>query len=220
VRLILIGPQGAGKGTQGDRIARWFRVPHIETGKLLRAAVRDESPLGTKAIEYMDRGELVPDDLVVAMLEDRIAEPDASSGFVMDGFPRNISQAKSLDEMLESNGARIDAAVSLEVPDEVLVARLADRWTCPQCGRVYNTTDHHPIEPGRCNQEGALLVQRPDDQPEAIRRRLEIFHSETTPVIGFYEERDLVLHIDGVGTILDVQSRIIAALAGRGFRRG
>ena len=219
MRFVFVGPQGAGKGTQSDRIARWFRVPHIETGKMLRTAAREETPLGIKASEFMDRGELVPDDVVVAMLEERITEPDAHRGFVLDGFPRTIPQAEALDEMLAANGGGIDAVISVDVPDEVLLERLSNRRTCPECGRVYNTTDHHPIEPGRCNEDGTPLIQREDDKPGPIRRRLEIFHKETAPVISFYAARDQVIHVDGVGRIEDVQSRIVSALAAKGFRR-
>jgi adenylate kinase len=219
MRLILIGPQGAGKGTQSDRLAKWFRVPHVATGELLRAAIRDGKPLGEKAKSYMDAGELVPDELVMAMLEERFSEPDARAGFILDGFPRNAKQAAALDDLLDGLGPGVDAVVSMEVPDEILIERLSDRWTCLECGRVYNTTTHEPVEPGRCNNDGAQLVQRVDDRPDAIGRRLEIFHSETTPVIAFYEEQGLVVHIDGVGKIESVQGRIINALAQRGLRR-
>lgn len=219
MRLIVIGPQGAGKGTQSDRIARWFRVPHVETGKILRAAVRDETPLGKHAKEFMERGDLVPDELVVSMLEERLSEPDAANGFLLDGFPRNRAQAEALDRTLAGIGAAIDAVIDLQVPDEELVRRLTDRLTCLVCGRVYNSTNHRPVVMGRCNADGTFLVKREDDKPEAIRRRLEIFHRETAPLITFYEDRGLVTHVDGVGDIVEVQRRIVEALEGRGVAR-
>ena len=219
MRLLLIGPQGAGKGTQGDRLGRWYRVPHVETGKLLRAAIRDGTPLGMKAKTYVDAGDLVPDDLVVSIVEERFAEPDAKAGYILDGFPRTAKQAAALDEMLAGNGQKIDAVISLEVSDETLIERLSDRWTCPRCGRVYNTTDHAPVEPGRCNADGTELIHREDDNLDAIARRLDLFHKETKPLISFYEQRGIVDHIDGIGRIETVQGRIVAALAVRGLRR-
>src|SRR5258706_8146576 len=146
MRLILIGPQGAGEGTQSHRLARWFRVPHVATGELLRSAIRQGKPIGEKAKSYMDAGELVPDELVMSMLEERFTEPDARTGFILDGFPRNAKQASALDHLLDGLGPGIDAVVSMEVPDDILIQRLSDRWTCLECGRVYNSTDHAPVE--------------------------------------------------------------------------
>jgi len=212
MRIIMIGPQGAGKGTQGEKLAERYVVPHVATGDLLRAAVREGSPLGQEAHSYMDAGELVPDDLVQAMLRERLARPDAADGFILDGYPRNPAQAASLLQMLEEIGAGVDAVVSLEVPDDILVTRLSARRTCPTCGRPFTISDGHPAV---CADDGTPLVQRDDDKPEAIRRRLSIFHDQTAPLISFYQDQGLVVHVDGVGDIDEVSTRIAKALADR-----
>jgi adenylate kinase len=212
MRIIMIGPQGAGKGTQGEKLAERYVVPHVATGDLLRAAVREGTPLGQEAHSYMDAGELVPDELVLAMLRERLARPDAADGFILDGYPRNPAQAASLLQMLDEIHVGLDAVVSLRVPDDVLVARLSARRTCPTCGRPFTISDGHPAV---CAVDGTPLVQRDDDKPEAIRRRLSIFHDQTAPLISFYEDQGLVVHVDGVGDVDEVATRIAKALADR-----
>jgi len=212
MRLIMVGPQGAGKGTQGGRLAERHAIPHVATGDLLRAEVRQGTSLGLKAREFMGRGDLVPDDLVMRMLERRLSQPDAADGFVLDGFPRNAPQAEALDRVLARAEQGLDAVVSLEVPDEVLVERLSARRTCPTCGRPYTQVGGLPVT---CEDDGTELVHRADDTPEAIRRRLAIFHEHTVPLIAFYEKRDLVLHVDGVGSVDEVETRIVKELEAR-----
>lgn len=210
--MIMIGPQGAGKGTQGARLAQRYDIPHIATGDLLRMAVRAGSPLGVEAKGYMDRGELVPDVLVLDMLRERLSQPDARAGFVLDGYPRNPSQAESLGKLLDEVGAGLDVVVSLEVADEILIERLSARRTCPACGRNYTQQGG---EPTVCAADGTELDQRDDDKPDAIARRLAIFHEQTRPLIAFYERDGLVARVDGTGTIDEVEARITKELEAR-----
>jgi adenylate kinase len=208
MRLILLGPPGAGKGTQAVRIAERIGVPHIATGDLLRFAVAWETDIGMRAKSYMDEGELVPDEIVLELLRLRVAEDDAQKGFVMDGFPRTIPQADALESILSENGQKLDEVISLEVPDEMIVQRLGSRWSCPTCGRAYTRP---PGQGGVCDREGMKLFQRPDDRPEVIRKRLLVFHAQTAPLIEYYEERGLLVHVGGVGTLEQVEERIAAA---------
>lgn len=209
MRIVLLGPQGAGKGTQGARLAARRGVPHVATGDILRGHVRRRTELGAKAKGYMDRGELVPDDLVTAMLRDRLLQPDAARGFVLDGFPRNSAQAEALKSLLAVVGSSLDAVVSLEADDELLVQRLSKRVTCPTCGRPFH------IEDVQCPDDGTPLVQREDDKPDAIRRRLQIFHSRTAPLVAFYEADGCLVRVDGDGSMDEVFERIEKALADR-----
>jgi adenylate kinase len=212
MRLILVGPQGSGKGTQGPRLSQRYGVPHVATGDLLRGEVRAGTGVGTAAKEYMGRGELVPDDLVLGMLRRRLEQPDAEDGFVLDGFPRNAAQAEALDRILVDLGRFLDAVVSFEVPEDVLVRRMSARAWCPTCGRPYARTE---LDPGPCPLDATPLVRRVDDEPEAIRRRLAIFREQTAPLISYYASRGLVVSVDGVGSVDEIEARIAKALEHR-----
>jgi adenylate kinase len=209
MRLILLGPPGAGKGTQAVRLAERYQVPHVATGDLLRFAVEWETDIGKLAKSSMEAGELVPDEIVLDLLRTRLSREDARQGFVLDGFPRNPAQADALEANLAEIGQKVDDVVSLEVPDELIVQRLSSRWSCPTCGRAYN----RPIDAGgTCPVDGMKLFQRRDDRPEVIRKRLQVFHAQTAPLIDYYEKRGLLVHIDGVGTLDEVEERIAKAL--------
>ena len=212
MRAIIIGPQGAGKGTQGVRLADQHGVPHIATGDLLRAAVREGTPLGVEAKSYMEAGKLVPDDLVFGMLRERFSQPDAARGFLLDGFPRNAAQAASFDDLLEEMNVGIDVVISLEVPDDILIERMSARRVCPTCGSNYRQVDG---EPATCAKDGTELQQRADDMPEAITERLKIFHETTSPLIEFYERKGIVARVDGVGSVDEVSARISKELEAR-----
>jgi len=209
MRLILLGPPGAGKGTQAVRLAERYSVPHVATGDLLRFAVDWETEIGQRAKSYMDDGELVPDEIVLELLRTRLSRGDTQTGFVLDGFPRNTAQADAFDQILVEIDHPLDAVVSLEVADEVIVERISSRWSCPTCGRTYNRP---PDDGGTCPVEGMRLFQRRDDRPAVVRKRLDVFHAQTAPLIEYYEKRGMLVHVDGVGTLEEVEERIAKAL--------
>lgn len=216
MRVVLLGPPGAGKGTQAGLLAERFGVPHIATGDLLRAQVAEETPIGLKAKEYMDTGELVPDELVLEMLRERLSEPDARRGFVLDGFPRTQVQAAALAEILDDIGRQLNAAIAIDVDDDIIVERLSARWSCPKCGRVYNVISSPPKVDRICDVDGATLIPREDDKAEVVKNRLEVFRKQTMPVVAFYIQRGLLRAVSGLGSTEVVLKRILARLQSRG----
>jgi adenylate kinase len=186
--LILLGPPGVGKGTQAVRLAEDLEGIHVSTGDLLRAARRDGTPLGARAQKYMDAGELVPDHLILDLVRERLAGVPATAHVLFDGFPRTITQAEGLDDVLRQSGRRVDLVVLFEAPDDTIVKRLGGRRSCPQCGAVYNVYFNAPSVEGRCDRCGSALEQRADDQPSTIQRRLEVYRDQTSPLISFYEK--------------------------------
>lgn len=210
IRVIFLGPPGAGKGTQADILARHTGATKVATGDILREAVARRTELGKIAEGYMKRGELVPDDIMLGIVEETLKElPD---GFILDGFPRTLPQAQGLDQVLEKLGVHLDAVVSLVVPDEEIVRRLSARRVCPKCQATYNLLTQPPKEDEICDQCGTPLVRRPDDEPQTIRRRLEVYRAQTEPLIGYYRGKGLLVEVDGVGPTDEVARRIRAAL--------
>ncbi len=212
MKIILIGPPGAGKGTQAKRMIDRLGVPQISTGDMFRAAVKDGTPMGVKAKGYMDRGELVPDDVVIGVVEERFAKPDCQKGFVLDGFPRTLEQAKALDGLIEKMGSQLDHVVVIEVPDDNLVERLTGRRTCKGCGYMHHIRFDAPAVEGVCDKCGAELYQRDDDQEVTIRQRLETYHAQTSPLIEYYSAKDIVRTIDGTQGMQDVQAAVKEAI--------
>ena len=206
LHLIIFGSPGAGKGTQADRIARKFGVPHIATGDLLRDAVARGTELGVKAREFMERGQLVPDELVVGMIEERLRRLDCKRGFVLDGFPRTLAQAKALDEILKKLEARIDAVINLETSEGEIVKRLSNRRVCRVCGAVYHLIFNPPKNSERCDRCGGELYQREDDREEVIKRRIQVYQMQTRSIIEYYQERGVLITVDGnrsIGKLLE-----------------
>ena len=210
--VVLLGGPGSGKGTQAEIVARLLGIPHVATGDLFRAAVRDGSPVGLEARRYMERGQLVPDDITVRMLLDRLDQQDASDGVILDGFPRNRAQAETLDAALAARGAAVDVAIFMDVPSDELVRRLSGRWVCRESGHVYNENTHPPRAAGRCDLDGSPLVQRDDDKAETIRARMALQLSSLRDVVAYYRATGVLRQVDGVAPIDEVASSIHATL--------
>jgi adenylate kinase len=213
LNLILFGPPGAGKGTQAERLRQDFQLPYIATGDMLRANVKDETDLGRKAREFMDAGDLVPDDLIVAMVRDRLNQGDAREGFLLDGFPRTVPQADALGEMLDGLGRRITATLLIDVPNEDLVRRLSGRRVCVKAGHNYHVESDPPKNDGICDQDGSRLVQRDDDKPEVVEHRLAVYREKTEPLVDYYDSRGLMRRIDGTRPPSEVHDHIRAVIA-------
>jgi adenylate kinase len=212
MRLVLVGPPGAGKGTQAEFIAEYFSIPKISTGDIFRTNVSGGTELGRLAKKYMDAGDLVPDEVTNAMVRDRLDEPDCANGFLLDGFPRNVSQAYELDGILNDLGTSLGVVLDLNVDHEEVVRRLSGRRTCKNCGHVWHIDYDHPEKIGVCTKCGGELYQRDDDQPETVRHRLQVYGEQTAPLIEFYGGRKQLVVIDALGTVEDVTERAIATL--------
>jgi adenylate kinase len=207
MRIIFVGPPGAGKGTQAARIVNNYGIPHISTGDMFRAAVKEGTPLGREAQRYMNEGNLVPDEVTIGLVRERIAQPDAANGFLLDGFPRTVPQASALQAALTEDGLVLDAVAVLEVPDSLIVDRITGRRTDPETGDIYHLKFNPPSA-----AVADRLVQRKDDTEEACRKRLSSYHAQTAPLIPFYKELGVLKSVDGVGAPDDVTTRLLAAL--------
>ncbi|GAA4539902.1 adenylate kinase [Streptomyces collinus] len=213
MRIVLVGPPGAGKGTQAAFLAMNLSIPHISTGDLFRANISRQTELGKLAKSYMDAGNLVPDEVTIAMAKDRMEQPDAENGFLLDGFPRNVSQAEALDELLETESMQLDAVLDLEVPEDEVVKRIAGRRICRNdSAHVFHVTYKQPAKDGVCDVCGGELYQRNDDSEETVRTRLEVYHTQTEPIIDYYKAQGLVVTISALGKVEDVTTRAMEAL--------
>jgi adenylate kinase len=212
--LLLVGSVGAGKGTQAAALGQELGLAHLASGNIFRQALRDGSELGMRARTYMERGDLVPDDITIEMFMNELSQPAAARGAILDGFPRTVAQAQALDETLAARGERIETVISIEVPVEELVERVAGRRVCPQCGTPYHVVGDPPRVPGRCDNDGAELQQRDDDRPEVVRARLAKQVVPMLEVLEHYEQRGIVQHVDGTRPIADVTQQILSGLRG------
>jgi adenylate kinase len=212
VRIVLVGPPGAGKGTQAHFIASHLAIPRISTGDIFRHNVAGNTELGLQAKEFMNKGDLVPDEVTVAMVRDRLAEDDAQGGFLLDGFPRNVPQAETLKKMLAELDTRLTVVLELVVDEDEVVRRLSGRRTCRRCERVWHIDYDPPTTPGVCDDCGGELFQRDDDKEEVIRHRLEVYKTQTSPLITFYADEGILVGIDATGPVEEVTSRALAAL--------
>jgi adenylate kinase len=213
LNLILLGPPGAGKGTQAERLTEDFGLPYFATGNILRAAVTDGTELGLKAKAFMDAGELVPDDVIIGVILEALEAKEASDGFLLDGFPRTVPQADALGQALEDVGRRLTAVLLMDVDDDEVVRRLSGRRTCVNAGHIYHVELDPPKHSDVCDQDGSRLVQRDDDQPETIRKRLSVYHAQTEPLVDYYEERDLLRRFDGTRSPAEVHDHVRATVA-------
>ncbi|NMM55400.1 adenylate kinase [Paenibacillus aquistagni] len=214
MNILFMGPPGAGKGTQAERIVQEFGIPHISTGDAFRAAMREGTPIGLKAKEYMDKGLLVPDDVTVGIVRERLAAPDCEQGFLLDGFPRTLAQAEALDDILEAMGRKLDHVVNLHVDRELLLARLTGRRICKTCGATYHVIFNPPQQEGICDKDQGELYQRSDDSEEKVGTRLDEYINKTAPLLEYYSEKGLLRQVDGEKEIGTVSTEIVSLLRG------
>ncbi len=213
MKIIMLGAPGAGKGTQAKRIAEKWQIPHISTGDIFRMNIKNGTELGMEAKKYMDQGLLVPDELVVKILLDRVAQPDCKNGYVLDGFPRTIPQAEVLDAELEKLGEKIDYAIDVDVPDENIINRMSGRRACVSCGATYHITYAPTEKEGVCDKCGSELILRDDDKPETVQKRLGVYHQQTQPLIEYYTAKNILKSVDGTKDMEDVFQSIVSILA-------
>ncbi|MEN6478844.1 MAG: adenylate kinase [Anaerolineales bacterium] len=213
VDLVLFGAPGAGKGTQAELMNEWLPVPRVSSGDLFRYNLSNNTELGRAAKEYIDRGELVPDDVTIAMVAERLHREDCANGVILDGFPRTVAQAEALDRLLAEMGRKVDAVLFIRVSRESLLKRLAGRWTCPACGAVYHEVYHPERSKGFCDVDGARLFQREDDTPETQARRIDVYEEQTAPLEQYYRQKGILIEIDGEQDIAGVQAQIRKAVA-------
>jgi adenylate kinase len=212
MRAILLGPPGAGKGTQAETIVKEFSIPHISTGDIFRKNIKEGTPLGKKAMEYMDQGKLVPDDLTIELVKDRLLEDDCKEGFLLDGFPRTIYQADALEDFLKSLGQSLDYVINIRVRKELLVERAVGRRLCKNCGQAYHMSFNKPLKEGVCDKCGGELIQRKDDTQETVENRINVYREQTEPLIDYYTKKGIIVNIDGEKPIAQVGQDIIAQL--------
>lgn len=218
MRLVLLGAPGSGKGTQGMRIARTHSIPQISTGDILRGEISAGTPLGVKAAQFVGKGLLVPDDVVLSIMKERLKKPDVRVGFVLDGFPRSIPQAEGLTILLAAFAADLNAVIKLDVSKRILLERMTGRWVCgSNCGAVFNLHSNPPMRAGVCDRCGGRLVQREDDTEETVKKRLNVYEASTAPLIDFYDSRGILMIVDGEGPLDEVTARIERGLADRGI---
>ena len=203
LRIVMLGGPGAGKGTQAKRMAAAYKLPHISTGDIFRAHLREGTPVGRQVKQYLDAGGLVPDALTCEIVADRICENDCAQGYILDGFPRSLPQAEEFQRLLESRGEGVDLAINVDVTDEEIINRLSSRRSCPKCGAIYNLKFSPPKKEGVCDADGETLVQRQDDREEVIRERLRVYHETTEPIIAYYEKQGILETVNGIGSTPD-----------------
>ena len=212
MKIVMLGAPGAGKGTQAKMIAGKYQIPHISTGDIFRANIKEGTELGNKAKGYMDQGLLVPDELVVDLVVDRLTWDDAKDGYILDGFPRTIPQAEALTAALAKNGEKLDYAIDIEIPDQNIIERMGGRRACVACGATYHIVNIPPKTEGKCDMCGAELILRDDDKPETVRKRLEVYHDQTQPLIDYYKKEGALKEVDGTVDMADVFAAICKIL--------
>lgn len=212
MKLIILGAPGAGKGTQAKIISDKYKIPHVSTGDIFRANIKENTELGKKAKEYMDSGLLVPDELVIELIVDRLNKEDCNSGFILDGFPRTIPQAEALDQALFDAGSKIDYAIEIVVPDDLIIRRMSGRRACVNCGATYHIVNIPPVVEGRCDRCNSELILREDDKAETVLKRLEVYYEQTSPLIDYYKNQNILISIDGTRGIDQATEDIVNAL--------